>query len=1017
MKQNLFRILCFFFFVYAGAQNIDISGIVQDNTGIPIPGVNVIVKNTTKGNVTDFDGNFIISDVQQGATLTFSYVGYVTREVIITNSSKLTIQLEEDLAKLDEVIVIGYGTQTKKEITGAVSVVGAETIEALKPTRIEQALQGQVAGVNISTQSGTPGGGSTISIRGVSTNGDSRPLILVDGNVIEDLSVLNPNDIESMNILKDATAGIYGVRAANGVILITTKTGRKEMPLTVEYNAYGGFQQTSRKIPVLNATEYGLLVNEASAAAGASLPYTNVALLGVGTDWQDQIFKDAFIINHNILFKGGGKKSYYSYSGSFLTQDGIVGGKDSNFTRFTNNASYNLDILENFKFTSGLTLMRTNKNNLPENSNASVLFNAINMAPTFSVRDNTGAYTLAEGLGAEVINPLAQIEDTYDRGKVLKLSGNAGLSYHFLDHFTAQSNIQFNYSEVSSYVFNPIANFGSGKVFNVDRSSVYEGLNYFRDYTFDGFIKYENKINDIHNINVLLGTSVFKTTGEFTGATGFDIPNNNYGNARLEEASDIENINRFTGRNAIFDSRLLSYFTRVQYDYKGKYLFSGVVRRDGSTKFGPKNKFGIFPSASIGWVVSDEDFLKDSNIFDLLKVRASYGILGNDRIGDYRYISLLNNGSNYFFNNVETIGTASGGIANPEIKWEKQKTLDIGLDLRLLDNKMDITTDYFKRRTEDLLVAPEVSGILGVGGAPFVNGGVVENTGLEFAIGYSDNLSDNFKFNVRYNVTYIKNEVISVNTNTGFLTGGLFGIGQLPPSRMEAGFPMGYFYGYQTAGIFQNQAEIDAAPVGDILPQPGDLKFVDQLTVDTNGDGIPDQGDGIINFDDRVDVGNPLPDATMGLNISMDYKNFDFAAYAFASVGNDIVRNYENNNILTNSSIYRLNRWTGEGSTNSSPRVTGGATANTLFSDYYVEDGSFIRLQNVQLGYTFSESALENLNISKIRLYVSASNLFTLTKYTGFDPTASSGAPIGGGIDQGFYPSAKTFLLGLNVKF
>ena len=706
MRQTLFKILCFFIFAYSGAQNIDISGTVQDNTGFPIPGVNVLVKNTSKGAVTDFDGNFTITDVKKGSTLTLSYIGYVTKELVITDNSKLTIQLVEDLAQLDEVVVIGYGTQTKKEITGAVSVIGAEAIEALKPTRIEQALQGQVAGVNITTQSGSPGGGSTISIRGVSTNGDSRPLILVDGNVIEDLSVINPNDIESMNILKDATAGIYGVRAANGVILITTKTGRKEMPLTVEYTSYGGFQNTTRKIPVLNATEYALLVNEASAAAGAAIPYTDVSLLGVGTDWQDEVFKNAFIMNHNILFKGGGKKSYYSYSGSFLTQDGIVGGGDSNFTRFTNNASYNLDFLDNFKFTSGITLMRTYKKNLPENSNASVLFNALNMAPTFSVQNEDGTYTKAEGLGAEVINPLAQIDDTYDRGKVMKLSGNAGLSYTFLNHFTAQSNIQFNYAEVRSKVFNPIANFGSGKVFNVDRSSVFEGLNYFRDYTFDAFVKYENKINDIHNINVLLGTSVFKTTGEFTGATGYDILNNAIANANLEQASDIENINRFTGRNAIFDSRLLSYFTRLQYDYKGKYLLSAVVRRDGSTKFGPKNRFGIFPSASIGWVASDEDFLKNNELFDLIKVRASYGILGNDRIGDYRYISLLNRGSNYYFNNNEIIGTASGGIANPEIKWEKQKTLDIGLDLRLLNNKVDITTDYFKKRTEDLLVIP-----------------------------------------------------------------------------------------------------------------------------------------------------------------------------------------------------------------------------------------------------------------------------------------------------------------------
>lgn len=1002
MKHYLFKILTLVFISYSSAQNINVNGHVQDNSGMPIPGVNVVVKNTTKGTVTDFDGNFTISNVQSGATLILSYLGYVTKEVVVTNSSKLTILLQEDLAKLDEVVVIGYGTQTKKEITGAVSVVSSESIEALKPTRIEQALQGQVTGVNITSQSGTPGGGSTISIRGVATNGDNRPLILVDGNVIEDLSVLNPSDIQNINILKDATAGIYGVRAANGVILIKTKTGRKNMPITVEYNAYGGFQQTTRKIPVLNATEYAAIVNEAFAAGGNAPPFSDLASLGVGTDWQDLVFENAPITNHSISFSGGTKKSAYAYSGSFLTQDGIVGGSKSNFTRFTNNLNYTLDFLDNFKLTSGLTLMRTNKRNLPENSNSSVLFNAINMAPTFAVYDENGDYTLAEGLGGEVINPLAQIDDTFDRGKVTKLSGNAGLSYNFLNHFTVQSNIQFNYSEVASKVFNPIAYFGSGKNSNVDRSSVFEGLNYYRDYTFDAFVKYENKINDIHNINVLFGTSIFKTTGEFTGATGFDIIDNSYVNANLDQAFDVENINRFTGRNATFDSRLLSYFTRVQYDYKGKYLLSAVVRRDGSTKFGPRNRFGIFPSGSIGWVMSDEDFLKDSSFINLLKLRASYGILGNDRIPDYRYVSLLNGEGTYIFDDIEYIGTASGGISNPEIRWEKQKTFDIGLDLRFLNNKIDITTDYFKRRTEDLLVIPEVSGLLGTGGAPVVNGGTVENSGLEFAIGYSENFSDNFKFSVKYNVTYLKNKVLFVDTNTGYLTGGGFGISQPAPSRMEAGFPMGYFYGYQTAGIFQNQEEINASAIGDIAPEPGDIKYVDQ------------NNDGVITEDDRVNIGNPLPDATMGLSISIDFKNFDFSAYAFSSVGNEIVRNYERGQQLTNRTNSYLARWTGEGTSNTFPRVSNGATPNNLFSDFYVEDGSFVRLQNAQLGYTFNTS--ENSKISKLRIYVSGNNLFTLTKYKGFDPTASSGAPLGGGIDQGFYPSAKTYLLGINLK-
>ncbi|MDG1793671.1 MAG: SusC/RagA family TonB-linked outer membrane protein [Flavobacteriaceae bacterium] len=703
MKKMVLKILALFFVAFTSAQNIDVSGNVKDPTGLPIPGVNVIVKHTNIGTITDFDGNFSVTNVEIGSTITVSYIGYITKEIVVVDSSRLTIQLEEDVAKLDEIIVIGYGTQKKKESTGAVSVVSSATIEKLKPTRIEQALQGQVAGVNITTNSGSPGAGSTINIRGVSTNGDSRPLILVDGNVVEDLSVINPNDIESMNILKDATAGIYGVRAANGVILITTKTGRKETPLTVEYSAYTGFQQTTRKMPVLNATEYALIINEAYANGGSTPPFTNIAELGVGTNWQDEVFQSAPIHNHNISFKGGKKKSSYSYSSSFLTQDGIVGGNKSNFSRFTNSATYNLDFLENFKFKSGITLTRTNKRNLLENALGSVLFNALNMAPNIPVRDENGEYSLADGLGGEVINPLAQIANTYDRTKVMKLNGFGGLSYDFLDHFTASANIQFNYSEVRNKKFFPIDNYGTGKVFNTQKSEVQEFLDYFRDYTFDAFVKYENTFNDNHKVNVLLGTSVFKTTGEFTGKIGFDIIDNSILNAAILKASDVEDRFEDKGRNDKFDSRLLSYFTRLQYDYKGKYLFSAVLRRDGSTKFGPGNRFGYFPSGSIGWVVSDEDFMSQNSFFDLLKLRASYGIIGNDRIVDYGYTSLLNGEGIYFFNNQENVGAASGPISNPDIKWETQKTLDIGLDLRILNGKVDITTDYFKRRTEDLL--------------------------------------------------------------------------------------------------------------------------------------------------------------------------------------------------------------------------------------------------------------------------------------------------------------------------
>lgn len=1006
MKIKLFTLFAFIISITLYGQNVNVSGTVTEaSSGQLLPGVNVVVKNTTKGASTDFDGNFTIMDVPLNSVVVISYIGFVTQEITIVNNQPLAIALQEDASSLNEVVVIGYGTQTKKEITGAVSVVSSETVESLKPTRIEQALQGQVAGVNIVSNSGSPGASSTISIRGVSTNGANQPLILVDGTVVEDLSVINPNDIETMNILKDATAGIYGVRAANGVILITTKSGRKSMPLTIEYNVYGGVQETTRKLPMLNATEYALLLNESYAANGDAILYPNVSGLGQGTDWQDQVFETAPIFNHALTLKGGGKKSTYAFGTSFLNQDGIVGGKKSKFSRLTKRGSYSIDFLDNFKLSTGVTWTHTVRRTLPETGIGSVLFNALNMAPTI------GPGGAAENLGFEVINPTKQIENTYNSGHVDKINGNVNLSYDFLEHFTAQASYQFNYASVRGKTFSPIVDYGIqgtvDKVFDIERSQVVETRDFYRDYTFDAFVKYENTFNGDHKLNVLLGTSVFKTTGNLTGEVGFDIFDNYIGNANIGSASDVRDL--YINVDTSFDARLLSYFGRVQYDYKGKYLFSGVVRRDGSTKFGPENKFGIFPSGSIGWVASDETFLEDNSFIDFLKLRVSYGILGNDRINNYGFVSVLDGEGVYVFDNTLYFGAAVGQVANPEIKWEKQKTFDVGLDMRFGNNKFDVTVDYFKKRTEDLLVQPDASGIIGVGApgssAPIINAGIVENKGLEFAIGYTEDFGENFSLSLKYNVTAIDNNVISVSQEGGFISGGSFGIGQEAPSRMEAGQPIGYFRGYKTNGIFQTQTQVNNSAVLNSNTQAGDLIFMDL------------NGDGVINDDDKTNIGDPIPDATMGFNLTFDFYNFDFGAYVFASVGNDIVRNYERNLPQTNRTIQYLNRWTGEGTSNSFPRVTTGATNNTLFSDFYVEDGSFVRLQNVQLGYTVSPEIADKWGISKLRFYVSASNLFTLTEYTGYDPTTSNGAPIGGGIDYGFYPNPSTYLIGMNLKF
>ena len=996
------------------AQTLDVKGVVKDaTTGDVLPGVSIIIKGTTVGTETDFDGAYTIK-AEKGAVLVFNYLGYQKKEVIV-NDQTINVSLSESAETLDEIVVIGYGTQTKKEVTGAVSVVGSATIEDLKPTRIEQALQGQVAGVNITQNSGSPGAASNIRIRGVSTNGDSRPLILLDGRVIEDLSVVNPSDIESINILKDAAAGIYGVRAANGVILVTTKTGRKNSDFKSVLNIYGGFQQTTREIPLLNATEYALLANEAFAANGEALPFTNISGLGQGTNWQDSVFETAPIYSVDYTLNKGTEKSTYSLGISVLSQDGIVGGSKSNFNRRNVRFNFDTDILDNLKFTSSTIYTNTNKKNLIENTLGSVLFNAVNMPPTTPLFDANGDFSLppVTGTGIEVANPLAQIDNAHNRSWVNKISGSYGLNYKFLEHFSAETRFQANYSVSNANTFTPLYFYGNGSVFNPPQATFTDFSQSFFDYTFDAFIKYERLYNDVHDVKAMIGTSIFKTTGRFntiltSQATSGTNLNDVVIGGPIVNGDGLELFRqRNNGSNLSFDSRLLSYFARFQYAYDSKYLFSAVIRRDGSSNFGPKNKFGYFPTASLGWVISEEDFLEDNSTINFLKLRASYGIIGNDRIPGFRFLSTLDGEAEYVFNNELVVGSAIGPIANPEIKWEQQKPLDIGIDLELF-NKVNITADYFRKTTEDLLVAAQTSGIIGVAApgssVPVINAGTVVNKGFEFSIGYKEEVSEDFNFNVNYNFTTLDNEVTFVGNQTGIIEGGVFGVGQEPPSRMEAGFPIGYFYGYKTNGIFQTQAEVNAHAT-QTNANPGDLRFVD-----TNGDGV-------ITPDDRTYIGDPIADVTMGLNLSFNYKNFDFNAYAFASIGNEIVRNYERNLPLTNRPTYYLDRWTGPGTSNTFPRVTTGATGNSLFSDFYVEDGSFVRLQNIQLGYSFSKSVLEKIKFDKLRFYVSAANLFTLTKYRGFDPTTSNGAPIGGGIDQGFYPNPKTFLFGMNVNF
>lgn len=1013
MKKLFYTVLLTFFSLYTFGQNITISGNVTGSSDkLPLPGVNVLLKDAAAGTSTDFDGDFTLSDVPINSTLIFSYLGFITQEVVISNNDPLRISLVEDAQSLDEVVVIGYGSQKKRDLTGAVSIIGAKTLEEIKPIKVEQALQGTVSGVNVTTQSGAPGAGLDIRIRGISTNGTNGPTVIIDGYV-GSLDILNPSDIETITILKDAQAAIYGTIGANGIVLITTKSGKKDSAPRVSINSYTGFQETTRKLSLLNATEYALLLNESYANGGQPIPYPNVSGLGAGTDWQDEILNDdSPIVSHDISVSGGSEKIQYAFSGSHVYQQGIIAPKKTDFRRNTARLSLGAEISPKLNFKANAIYTYLDRDAINDRGLGSVLFNAINLPSTLSPRDANGVYTLAPntGLGIEIINPLAQIDNTFNDYDLKKINGTVGLDYDIFSTIKLTGRVGFNSSNSEGKTFSKAVNYG-GKVFDVSRSRVDQNAINDNNYSLDLFGTYQENFADKHNVSLTVGTTAFKEWGNGLFATGYDVPNNSWEFADIQLAVGTSE-GRDVGSYA-YDERRLSFFTRFQYDFKGRYLFSAMLRRDSSTKFGPGKKVGYFPSATLGWIVSDESFFGDHETVNFMKLRGSYGILGNDQIPNNLYLGSLSGEATYVFDNTLVNGQAIGVLPNPDLQWEEAKKFDVGIDFKLFSNKVDITADYFINTRDKLLIQNiSGSGITGTsapgGGSPTVNAGSVRNKGFEFAIGYKNQINDNLRFGINYNVTTLDNEVLSVDNSTGFLEGGSFGVGQPRPSRMEVGQPIGYFYGYQTDGLFQNQADVAAHPSQIALganASPGDIRYVDI------------NGDGVLNANDRTNVGDPIPDVTMGLNLNLKYKNFDFVVYTFASIGNDMIRNYERTLTDVNRLNYTLDRWTGEGTSNSVPRVTTAATANNVFSNYFVEDASYVRIQNVQLGYTLNPTISEKIGITKARVYVGVNNLYTFTEYNGYDPGASTGEPIGGGIDYGFYPIPRTYLLGLNVNF
>jgi TonB-dependent starch-binding outer membrane protein SusC len=1025
MKSKLLLLLLLLLPAMLIAQERRVTGTVTDENGDPLTGVNVLIDGTSMGTVTDLEGSFTLN-VTPTDQLRFSFIGYIARLVTVGNQTAMTITLEPDVIALSEVVVVGYGTSTKKELTGAVSTVDGDRVERQNLPRLDEALQGQIAGVNVTTNSGAPGGSANIRIRGLSTNLDNDPLILVDGVIYnsEGLNALSPADIESVTVLKDGMAGIYGVRAANGVILIETKKGKRNSAPSFSFSGYYGVQEAARQLDVLNAREYAILKNESFAAGGQTPPFNNVEL-GEGTDWQDEVFDTAPIQNYSLTVNGGSEKTTYSIGGSYFGQEGIVGGDKATFDRYNARINFTTDIAPKVNLTHVMLYTHEKSSGIAQGGIGAVLYNALNAYPTEPVRiDDRFSYL---DLVADIINPVAQIQNTYNETRVNKLVGKEEITYEISDQFELTGRAGYNFALVDGKGFNPLVWYGAGKFANsadnenldpiiveigdleIERgANVTEYRNTFLDYNFEAFLNYNEIFNDVHSVKGTAGISYVGNYSEGLNGVGFNIPNNSLDladiSANQAPGGYLNNTGSFQN-----EQRLTSLFIRGEYGYDTRYLFSVILRRDGSSNFGPNNRIGYFPAVSGAWVMSEETFW-GSNAINFLKFRLSYGVSGNDQIGLFRYRGQLNGEGNYVFNDLIVNGVAIGATSNPDLKWETTDQTNFGVDMSIGDH-FDITANYFIKNTKDLLFQPEVSALLGSYGAggipPIINAGDVRNQGIELDLGYSVRSANDVSFTVNYNITYLKNEVTRVPDGFDFLPGANFGIGGGTATRFEKGFPIGYFIGHETNGIYQNAEEVASGNAQEGA-QPGDLRFVDQ-----NGDGVISFGNDV----DRVMLGSPIPDVVMGLNFSLNVKGFDLSATVYAALGQEIIRNYERQQPFANQLAYNINRWTGEGTTNEYPRLTTGQTRNTIFSDFYVEDGSFVRLRNVQVGYTLPFAFTEKFSVKSLRIYVGANNLITLTNYLGYDPDVGSGNPLFSGVDNGVYPQARTIMAGINLNF
>ncbi|MFD2555725.1 SusC/RagA family TonB-linked outer membrane protein [Sphingobacterium tabacisoli] len=997
-----------------------LSGKVVDNEGNVLRGVSVKVKNTTQSVGTNADGFFELSGQLVGKTLVFSSVGYVPKEVLVANLNNLTIVLELDESNLEEVVVVGYGTQKRKELTGSISSVKSADLDKVASNSFTGAIQGKVPGVTITNTSGAPGGASSVRIRGVGTTGGNQPLYVIDGfpvggsnmsisgssDQVDGMSIVNPNDIESIEVLKDAAAAsIYGARAANGVILITTKRGKDGLS-SADLSTYTGFQELWKKPKFLNAEQFATLANELfkNSNMTPNPEWANPSALGVGTNWIDEVFRTAPVYNVDLSVMGGNQKVKNALSVGYRDQTGTL--IETWNKRYTGRANVDIQANERLKFGGSLAFAYTNGKGLQNEDFRLGIFNlAQQFYPTLGLEDvvdGSSAYYSTQG-----DNPYLRAKTGEKRLRNMRLYGNAFGEFIIVPGLTFKSSIGLDYvaNRTSSWEPKVKRGFYSNPLATLTETQT-QGLNWLIENT----LNYSKQF-DKHNVSAVVGQTAQRNANDWISITARDFQNETI---RVVNTSSDAN-RRGTGTGSVYT--LASYLGRINYSYANKYLFSASIRRDGSSNFGPSYKWGNFPSVSAGWNISDEEFFNQTGPVNSLKLRASWGQLGNDAIGAFGYSSTFGLGrviDNYILGAEQSLVTGASMIrpGNMDLKWETSEQLNFGVDATFLNNKGYLTAEYYIKDTRDMLVSLPVSLEAGFEIAPSVNGGKIRNSGFELLVGYAGGSA--FKYDVSVNLSTLKNEVLSMGAGNP-ISGPLVGFTSMNSSYTQVGRPIGYFRGYIVDGIYQNDAEVDK--VFQPNASAGDFKYRDI------------NGDRALTDDDRVMLGNPWPKLTYGMNMDFSYKGFDLNLLVQGVSGNDIFHvnkfstypiKYFGGSGVINASADVLERWTPETGGNSVPILKytdlNGNYAN--LSSFYIENGAYLRLRNMTLGYTLPSTLFENSKmIKRIRVYSSIQNAFTITKYSGFDPEIGATNPLASGVDDGVYPVPRTYMFGLKVGF